>query len=80
MSWMKSLSDGLFNLDDVRKFEINELAEDEDRAAEITHGVFAYSVTDADDDDASYVVCTGTEEECRALLDLLATKLPMVKF
>lgn len=76
MSWICNIDAEPINLDDVRKIIVLELDENDEGH---THGVFARSMQDADDDEPSYCLFTGSEQEAYNLLSKLKDKLPMVK-
>lgn len=76
MSWICDTEGRLINLEDVRKIEVDAIVEPE---GDTSHGVFAYGIQDADDDQPSYNLFNGSEEECEAWMLKLQAKMPLVR-
>lgn len=76
MSWMKTVEGNLVNLEYVESVTLNELEEPEGGfdIAEPTHGIFANNA-----EGESFSLFQGDEEYCRAKLEQLLSKLPMVR-
>lgn len=73
MSWIRDTEEDLHNLDHVQSLDVHEV-EGEGVDEEKAHGVIARFPSGD-----STVLFLGTEKECRTKIDLIATKLPMVK-
>lgn len=76
MSWIRDISDDLINLDHAQAIYVAEKEKDEAEGDTTTHAVVVkYPGTDSE----LSTLCVGDEIECRRKLDLIATKLPMIK-
>lgn len=76
MSWIRDDAEDLVNLDHMRSIAVHPLAEEQkEEFAPHTHVVVAMAP-----DEASYWLFTGELDECVKRRDLIATKLPLVRF
>ena len=76
MSWIRTTSNQILNLDAVASLTVSELEEPEGGrdVDDSTHGVFANDL-----EGESWLLADGSEEYCNAKLEQITAKLPMVK-
>lgn len=76
MSWIRTTSDQILNLDYIACIAVSELEEPEGgcNIDDPSHGVFA---NDAEGE--SWLLAEGDEEYCNAKREQIAAKLPLVK-
>jgi len=77
MSWTRTASKDLINLDKVQTLDIREL-DGEPAEGEPTHCLVAVLELPMTGDDCEVIIKSGTHNECSALLDAIARKLHLV--
>ena len=76
MSWIRTTSGDVLNLDYIASIDVNEQAEPDGGrdVDDATHGVFANDAAGE-----SWLLAEGDEEHCKAKMEQIIVKLPMVR-